>query len=144
MADLLLRYYAGHEGSFGLEYLEFAVYSGGQIVYKNDSRYKQETVIERSCVVRPIVIEYIVDLIRRSKILHQPREGWPQPGKNGCHELEIRLEGARTRFVTCELGSRSDVLSRNVGGLLEFYVFSSEIKSLVLNVVGAHFYSRPV
>lgn len=56
-ADFYVRYYVGHKGKFGHEFLEFEFNSDGKLRYANNSHYKNETMIrkegKRSILIDP-------------------------------------------------------------------------------------------
>ena len=43
--DFYLRYYVGHKGKFGHEFLEFELRPDGKLRYANNSNYKNDTMI---------------------------------------------------------------------------------------------------
>ena len=43
--DFYLRYYVGHKGKFGHEFLEFEFRPDGKLRYANNSNYKNDTMI---------------------------------------------------------------------------------------------------
>ena len=45
--DFYLRYYVGHKGKFGHEFLEFEFNSKGRLRYANNSQYKAENLIRK-------------------------------------------------------------------------------------------------
>jgi len=45
--DFYLRYYIGHKGKFGHEFLEFEVRADGRLRYANNSQYKAENLIRK-------------------------------------------------------------------------------------------------
>lgn len=46
-ADFYVRYYVGHKGKFGHEFLEFEFNPDGKLRYANNSHYKNETLIRK-------------------------------------------------------------------------------------------------
>ncbi|RRT55791.1 hypothetical protein B296_00034356, partial [Ensete ventricosum] len=46
-----LRYYVGHNGNFGHEFLEFEFRPDGKLRYANNSYYKNDTMIRREVFV---------------------------------------------------------------------------------------------
>jgi len=50
------RYYTGHKGKFGHEFLEFEFRPNGKLRYANNSQYKNDTMIRKECVVAPEVM----------------------------------------------------------------------------------------
>ena len=44
------RYYVGHKGKFGHEFMEFEITSDGRLRYSNNSNYKNDTMIRKEGV----------------------------------------------------------------------------------------------
>ena len=53
--DFYLRYYVGHKGKFGHEFLEFEFRPDGKLRYANNSNYKNDTMIRSG-------LKYIFDI----------------------------------------------------------------------------------
>ncbi|ORC90697.1 mago nashi-like protein [Trypanosoma theileri] len=135
-----LRYFAGHTGRYGNEFLEFDIRDNGTLKYGNNSRYRNENIIKKQARVSPAVLEEIKRLIISSGVLESDDERWPQPDRNGRQELEIRLGNTHISLVTNKITSLSEVEnSENPKGLETFYYFVRDIKSLVLALVSLHF-----
>eukprot|EP00965_Chrysotila_dentata_P045955 1527427-Pleurochrysis_carterae.AAC.2 len=49
-SDFYVRYYVGHQGKFGHEFLEFEFRSDGRLRYANNSNYKNDTMIRKEGV----------------------------------------------------------------------------------------------
>lgn len=49
--NFYVRYYVGHRGKFGHEFLEFEIRSNGRLRYANNSQYKNDTMIRYEGVV---------------------------------------------------------------------------------------------
>lgn len=45
--DFYLRYYVGHKGKFGHEFLEFEFRPDGKLRYANNSNYKNDIMIRK-------------------------------------------------------------------------------------------------
>jgi protein mago nashi len=45
--DFFLRYYIGHKGAYGHEYLDFEVDASGKLKYLNHSKYKNDSLISK-------------------------------------------------------------------------------------------------
>lgn len=45
--DFFLRYYIGHKGAYGHEYLDFEVDARGKLKYLNNSEYKSDSLISK-------------------------------------------------------------------------------------------------
>ena len=50
-SDFYLRYYVGHKGKFGHEFLEFEFRPDGKLRYANNSNYKNDTMIRKEAYV---------------------------------------------------------------------------------------------
>uniref|UniRef100_A0A7N5K097 Uncharacterized protein n=1 Tax=Ailuropoda melanoleuca TaxID=9646 RepID=A0A7N5K097_AILME len=46
-SDFYLRYYVGHKGKFGHEFLEFEFRPDGKLRYANNSNYKNDVMIRK-------------------------------------------------------------------------------------------------
>ncbi len=55
--DFYLRYYVGHKGKFGHEFLEFEFRPDGKLRYAYNSNYKKDTLIRKEVYVNRGVIE---------------------------------------------------------------------------------------
>ena len=56
--DFYLRYYVGHKGKFGHEFLEFEFRPDGKLRYANNSNYKNDTMIRKEAYVhRAAIVE---------------------------------------------------------------------------------------
>ncbi|CBH11997.1 mago nashi-like protein,putative [Trypanosoma brucei gambiense DAL972] len=135
-----VRYFAGHTGRYGNEFLEFDIRDDGTLKYGNNSRYRNENIIKKQARISPAVLEEIKRLIILSGILERDDECWPQPDRNGRQELEIHLGDTHISFVTNKITSLSEVESPDKPkGLDTFYYFVRDIKALVLALVSLHF-----
>ena len=45
--EFYCRYYVGHKGRFGHEFMEFELTSDGKLRYANNSNYKNDTMIRK-------------------------------------------------------------------------------------------------
>jgi protein mago nashi len=45
--DFYCRYYVGHRGKFGHEFMEFEITTDGKLRYSNNSNYKNEFMIRK-------------------------------------------------------------------------------------------------
>lgn len=121
------RYYVGHKGKFGHEFMEFEITSDGRLRYSNNSNYKNDTMIRKEGGCRPItlsiidhavhfeaimsslmvhvvklsplVIEEFKRIIADSEITREDDNNWPEPDKIGRQELEIRMDKEHISFT---------------------------------------------
>ncbi|ESL06419.1 mago nashi-like protein [Trypanosoma rangeli SC58] len=135
-----IRYFAGHTGRYGNEFLEFDIRDDGTLKYGNNSRYRNENIIKKQARVSCAVLEEIKRIIITSAVLESDDERWPQPDRNGRQELEIHLGNTHISLVTNKITSISEVEKADDSkGLETFYYFVRDIKSLVLALVSLHF-----
>ena len=66
--EFYLRYYVGHKGKFGHEFLEFEFTQDGRLRYANNSQYKAENLIRKEVYVNELVIEELKRIINDSEI----------------------------------------------------------------------------
>ncbi|VDK57367.1 unnamed protein product [Gongylonema pulchrum] len=67
--DFYLRYYVGHKGKFGHEFLEFEFRPDGKMRYANNSQYKNDTLIRKEAYVGKIVLDELKRIIDDSEIM---------------------------------------------------------------------------
>ncbi|KAI8430204.1 hypothetical protein MSG28_000552 [Choristoneura fumiferana] len=120
--DFYIRYYVGHRGKFGHEFLEFEFRPDGKLRYANNSNYKNDTMIRKEAYLHPCVMEELKRIIVDSEIMHEDDRLWPQPDRVGRQELEIVIGEEHISFTTSKTGSLLDVnQSRDPEGLRGFY-----------------------
>ncbi|KEZ46747.1 hypothetical protein SAPIO_CDS0025 [Scedosporium apiospermum] len=145
-----LRYYSGHSGRFGHEFLEFdfrVVGDGRSAVarYANNSNYRNDSLIRKEMCVSSTVIDEIKRIVKSSEILKEDDKKWPQKNKDGRQELEIRLGGEHVSFETAKIGSLVDVSeSADPEGLRVFYYLVQDLKALVFSLISLHFKIKPI
>ncbi|RMX93026.1 hypothetical protein D0868_07205 [Hortaea werneckii] len=164
-----LRYYSGHSGRFGHEFLgedtpqspaslqqfDFRVVDEGRSAvarYANNSNYRNDSLIRKESAsvpwgLDPITSVHYDDTDWPLSDLHltetDPREDdtkWPQKNKDGRQELEIRLGSEHISFETAKIGSLVDVNeSEDPEGLRVFYYLVQDLKALVFSLISLHF-----
>jgi protein mago nashi len=67
--DFYLRYYVGHKGKFGHEFLEFEFRPDGKLRYANNSNYKNDTMIRKEAYVHSAVMDELRRIIEDSEIM---------------------------------------------------------------------------
>ncbi|KAJ5682252.1 hypothetical protein N7462_005417 [Penicillium macrosclerotiorum] len=115
-----LRYYSGHSGRFGHEFLEFdfrtiADGNSAAVRYANNSNYRNDSLIRKEMCVSSAMIQEIKRIIKDSEIMKEDDSKWPQKNKDGRQELEIRLGNEHISFevgighiALIEIGPSSD------------------------------------
>ncbi|KAH9845457.1 Protein mago nashi [Teratosphaeria destructans] len=137
-----LRYYSGHSGRFGHEFLEFdfrVVGDGRSAVarYANNSNYRNDSLIRKESVypwsigrnhdtqltsypvcVSTLMVQEIKRIIKESEIMKEDDTKWPQKNKDGRQELEIRLGSEHISFEACSnISSRPQ--TAKIGSLVD-------------------------
>ncbi|KAI1334302.1 Mago nashi protein [Xylariaceae sp. FL0016] len=102
-----IRYYSGHSGRFGHEFLEFdfrVVGDGRSAVarYANNSNYRNDSLIRKEMCVSSLVVDEIKRIVKSSEIMKEDDSKWPQKNKDGRQELEIRVGNDHISFEVSE------------------------------------------
>ncbi|KAI6230133.1 Mago nashi [Aphelenchoides fujianensis] len=136
-----LRYYVGHRGKFGHEFLEFDFRPDGKLRYANNSNYKNDTLIRKECVVSKSVLAELKRIVMESDILMEDDSKWPEPDRVGRQELEILIGDEHVS----KIGSLIEVQdSEDSDGLRCFYYLVQDLKCLVFSLMGLHFKIKPI
>lgn len=93
--DFYLRYYVGHKGKFGHEFLEFEFRPDGKLRYANNSNYKNDTMIRKEAYVHNSVMEELKRVILDSEIMAEDDSLWPPPdrvGRQVSSIFEVRFQ----------------------------------------------------
>lgn len=99
-----LRYYVGHRGKFGHEFLEFDFRPDGKLRYANNSNYKNDTLIRKECVVSKAVLNELKRIVVESDILLVSAAGG------------VRTPGAGGRQPVARAGPRGSAGAGDPGG----------------------------
>ncbi|KKK17138.1 Mago nashi domain protein [Aspergillus rambellii] len=145
-----LRYYSGHSGRFGHEFLEFDFRTLGDgrsaaVRYANNSNYRNDSLIRKEMCVSSAMIQEVKRIIKNSEIMKEDDSKWPQKNKDGRQELEIRLGNEHISFETAKIGSLVDVTeSADPEGLRVFYYLVQDLKALIFSLISLHFKIKPI
>eukprot|EP00051_Salpingoeca_urceolata_P007073 m.93911 g.93911 ORF g.93911 m.93911 type:complete len:151 (-) comp15107_c1_seq1:27-479(-) len=143
--DFYVRYYVGHKGKFGHEFLEFEFRPDGKMRYANNSQYKNDTMIRKECFVSPTVLQELKRIVEDSEITKEDDNMWPMPDRVGRQELEIVLGDEHISFTTSKIGSLVDVNdSKDPEGLRAFYYLVQDLKCFVFSLMTLHFRIKPI
>ncbi|KAF2315463.1 hypothetical protein GH714_039317 [Hevea brasiliensis] len=160
--EFYLRYYVGHKGKFGHEFLEFEFRPDGKLRYANNSNYKNDTMIRKEVFLTPAVvrsaavssprasfcgyvISELVQMIWVSQIMKEDDANWPEPDRVGRQELEIVMGNEHISFTTSKIGSLVDVQSsKDPEGLRIFYYLVQDLKCFVFSLISLHFKIKPI
>ncbi|KFD52280.1 hypothetical protein M514_06843 [Trichuris suis] len=145
MGRFYLRYYCGHRGKFGHEFIEFEICPNNLLRYANNSHYKNDTLIRKQGFLSPMVVEAIRDRVRTSEIFEEDDSVWPEPNRLGAQELEIVMDDHHISFTCAKTLSLNDCDSSNdPGGMRAFYYLVQDLKSIVFSLIGMHFKIKPI
>ncbi|CAM9514282.1 unnamed protein product, partial [Laminaria digitata] len=141
MADqFYCRYYVGHKGKFGHEFMEFEFSSSGKLRYANNSNYKNDTMIRKEVTVSQAVLDEVRRIIQEADIIAEDDHNWPEPDRVGRQELEVKLGKEHISFTCSKIGSLLDVQESNdPEGLRIFYYLIQDLKCLVFSLITLHF-----
>ncbi|XP_058207498.1 protein mago nashi homolog isoform X1 [Rhododendron vialii] len=127
--EFYLRYYVGHKGKFGHEFLEFEFRPDGKLRYANNSNYKNDTMIRKEVFLTPAAIRECRRIVSDSEIMKEDDNNWPEPDRVGRQELEIVMGNEHISFTTSKIGSLVDVQSsKDPEGLRIFYYLVQVMK----------------
>lgn len=141
-----LRYYSGHNGRFGHEFLEFDFLDDGSARYANNSNYRSASLIRKEFCVSQAVVAELKRIVVESEIMREDDAKWPPRNRDGKQELEIRLGSEHISFELAKIGSLTDVQeSDDPEGLRVFYYLVQDIKAFCFSLISLHFkVSHPV
>ncbi|XP_047157767.1 uncharacterized protein LOC124828500 [Vigna umbellata] len=143
--EFYLRYYVGHKGKFGHEFLEFEFRPDGKLRYANNSNYKNDIMIRKEVYLTPAVLRECRRIIAESKIMKEDDNIWPEPDRVGRQELEIVMGNNHISFATSKIGSLVDVQSSaDPEGLRIFYFLVQDLKCFVFSLISLHFKIKPI
>eukprot|EP00026_Physarum_polycephalum_P020702 Phypoly_transcript_23457.p1 GENE.Phypoly_transcript_23457~~Phypoly_transcript_23457.p1 ORF type:complete len:167 (+),score=25.96 Phypoly_transcript_23457:57-503(+) len=143
--EFYVRYYVGHKGKFGHEFLEFEFRADGKLRYANNSHYKNETMIRKEVFVGPAVLAELKRIIDDSEIMSEDDKNWPEPDRIGTQELEIVNGSDHISFGTTKIGSLLEVQeSKDPEGLRIFYYLVQDLKWFVFSLMRLHFKIKPI
>jgi protein mago nashi len=143
--DFYLRYYTGHTGKFGREFLEFELRRDGTLRYGNDSQYRRDVLIRKEVSLNKLVVEEFKKLVQESAMLDASDENWPLADAAGRQEIEIVWGNKHIFFVTSKIGSFSELAKMGAEeSLVNFHYLTQELKSLVFSLINLHFKIKPV
>uniref|UniRef100_A0A2R9AG02 Protein mago nashi homolog 2 n=1 Tax=Pan paniscus TaxID=9597 RepID=A0A2R9AG02_PANPA len=144
-SDFYLRYYVGHKGKFGHEFLESEFQLDGKLRYANNSNYKNDVMIRKEAYVHKSLMEELKRIIDDNEIIKEDDGLWPPPDRAGQQELEIPPCPAHISFTTSKIGSLIDVnQSKDPEGLRVFYYLVQDLNCLVFSLIGLHFKINPI
>eukprot|EP01007_Sphenomonas_quadrangularis_P001402 NODE_2349_length_621_cov_122.229021_g1996_i0.p1 GENE.NODE_2349_length_621_cov_122.229021_g1996_i0~~NODE_2349_length_621_cov_122.229021_g1996_i0.p1 ORF type:complete len:155 (+),score=31.11 NODE_2349_length_621_cov_122.229021_g1996_i0:23-466(+) len=145
LGDFYVRYYVGHRGRYGHEFLEFEFRPDGLLRYANNSNYKNENMIRKEVYVNKCVLAELKRIIGHCEIMKEDDKLWPEPDRVGRQELEIVLGNEHISFTTTKIGSLIEIQdSEDPDGLRVFYYLVQDLKSLVFSLISLHFKIKPI
>ncbi|KAI7890956.1 uncharacterized protein EV154DRAFT_510104 [Mucor mucedo] len=143
--EFYVRYYSGHKGRYGHEFLEFEFRSDGLCRYANNSNYRNDSLIKKEMYVSQAVIEELKKIIQDSEVMKEDDSQWPTKNVVGSQEIEVRLGNEHISFETSKLSSLVEVQeSKDPEGLRAFYYLVQDLKAFVFSLISLHFKIKPI
>lgn len=68
VGEFYVRYYVGHKGKFGHEFLEFEFRPDGKLRYANNSNYKNDTMIRKEVFLTQAALRECRRIITDSEV----------------------------------------------------------------------------
>eukprot|EP00850_Spirogloea_muscicola_P019590 SM000194S04826 [mRNA] locus=s194:223740:224893:+ [translate_table: standard] len=98
LGEFYVRYYVGHKGKFGHEFLEFEFRPDGKLRYANNSNYKNDTMIRKEAFVSDAVLRECRRIIADSEAAEYQGESKPRipsvttSGPSSCPCMEALIQ----------------------------------------------------
>ncbi|KAK9896571.1 mago nashi [Cystobasidium minutum MCA 4210] len=141
--DFYLRYYTGHQGRYGHEFLEFE-YANGRLRYANNSNYRSDSLIRKEMYLSPLTVSELKRIVDESEIVKEDDADWPQKSVVGKQELEIKSGNHHVSFELGKLGSLVDVQnSDSPESLRVLYYLIQDLRMFVFSLINLHFKIKP-
>ncbi|CAJ1960043.1 unnamed protein product [Cylindrotheca closterium] len=117
--EFYLRYYVGHKGDYGHEFMEFELTPSGKLRYANNSNYRHDSMIRKE-----------VD--------------WEEP-PDARQELEIKIGNEHIAFTCGEILSLVDIQkSPDPAGMKVFHYLVQDLRCLIFTLINLHFKVKPI
>jgi len=148
--EFYVRYYVGHKGKFGHEFLEFEFRPDGRLRYANNTQYKTgpnpyNTMIRKEVFLSESVLAEVKRIVEESEVVKEDDKNWPEPNRDGRQEFEVVMGNQHISFATAKVGSLLDVQeSTDPEGLRIFYYLVQDLKCLAFSLIGLHFRIKPI
>ncbi|KAJ1996837.1 hypothetical protein GGI04_005625, partial [Coemansia thaxteri] len=128
--DFYMYFYSGHRGRFGHEFFRFEIDKGGRLKYANDSKYRRDSLIEKSMRLSPTMLNEVKRIVEDSEIMKESDEKWPRRSEEkGSIQLEITMGGRSASFDTEKIASLSDIAgTEDPEGLRVLYYLIQDFK----------------
>ncbi|SGY77560.1 BQ5605_C005g03668 [Microbotryum silenes-dioicae] len=142
--EFYLRYYTGHSGQHGHEFLEFEFTHDGRLRYANNSNYRRESLIRKELWLSQSSMLELQRIISQSGIIKENDTAWPKKNVVGKQELELKFGRVHASFETAKIGSLVDVQqSDDPEGLRVFYYLVQDLKIFVFSLITLHYKIKP-
>ena len=139
------RYYSGHTGKFGHEFLEFEVDKDGTLRYSNSSGYRGAPTLKKQVTLTPAVMSEMKRLVDESRITAVDDAQWPMPDRGGRQELEICSNGVHLSLCTNKISQQAEIAaSKDPEGLQAFLFLVQDLRTMALTLISLHHKIRPV
>ncbi|KAI0259518.1 mago nashi [Gloeopeniophorella convolvens] len=138
-----LRYYTGHSGKHGHEFLEFE-YSHGRLRYANNSNYRNDSLIRKEMWVGPLVVKELKRIVEQSEIIKEDDTNWPKKNIVGKQELEIRVGTTTSRSRLRKSARWSTSKTARTPRPARILYLVQDLKCLIFSLISLHFKIKPI
>ena len=66
-SPIYVRYYVGHKGKFGHEFMRFEFQPNGRLRYENNSKYKNAQLIRKEIILNTCILEEVRKKMRKKE-----------------------------------------------------------------------------
>jgi protein mago nashi len=137
--QLYFRYYCGHHGKFGHEFIELEVKPCGTLRYANNSRYRGSQPIRKQAKLSPPVVDELRRIVRQSGVMQTDDSNWPVPDRGGRQELEIVIDGQHISFATNKISTSPEIAeTSDPEGLTKFVQLVQDAKLMLQTLIAMH------
>lgn len=144
LPDFYMRYYVGHTGRFGHEFLEFEILDG-TVRYANHSKYRDKFgapgfLIKKRVTISQPVIDEFMRIVRNCGVMDLPKSNtWPKADRSGRQELELVVDGKHVTYTTNSTCHQQDIAKlEDADGFRTFFYVVQDTKELVLALIQMH------
>ncbi|KAL6419829.1 hypothetical protein ACFW04_011167 [Cataglyphis niger] len=143
--DFYIRYYVGHKGKFGHEFLEFEFRPDGKLRYANNStNYKNDTMIRKEAYVHQCVMEELKRIIQDSEIMQEERLAVAAAGPRRPARVGNCNRDEHISFTTSRPAPSWMSISHVTQRIALLYYLVQDLKCLVFSLIGLHFKIKPI
>ena len=86
-SPIYVRYYVGHKGKFGHEFMRFEFQPNGKLRYENNSKYKSAQLIRKEVILNTCILEEVrIQWKEINMKMREQERKWPKGKKETKEE----------------------------------------------------------